>query len=376
VSWPVIVASGGPRERGRAYGEAAATRIDRSLALYAEVFERYAALGWAEVRDRAGGFVEHLEAYDVELLPEIEGIAEGAGVDAEDVLTLNLRTEIMFGLGARSGQGASECTAAAVSTATGPIVAQNWDWKPAVRDTCVLLACAPARRPGFVTVVEAGLLAKFGLNERGLALATNALTSSRDRGEPGVPYHAILRRILTSGTFEEAVAAVRDAARASSANYLIGSAEGRLIDLETTPGGADGVHATEGAPLVHANHFTWPSPRAFKDVGRVDGEDSVRRHAIMETALMPGAAPGIGPRIAEIQAALRNHDGHPSSICAHEDDTVDPIEDYVTAAAFVAEPSAGRAWITEGPPCERLFEPVDVATLLASARTTSAAAAP
>jgi isopenicillin-N N-acyltransferase-like protein len=375
VSWPVVLASGGPRERGRAYGVAAAPRIGASLELYEAVFHRYAGLAWSEVRRRAGAFVPHLDAYDVELLPEIEGIAEGAAVDAEDVLALNLRTEVMFGLDAsRTGTDAGptrECTAVGLRHVDGgPIVAQNWDWKPAVRDTCIVLACAPYHRPAFVTVVEAGLLAKFGLNDQGVAVATNALTSSRDRGEPGVPYHAVLRRILTSETFDEAVAAVREGPRASSANYLIGSADGRLVDLETTPGGPDDVHAAEGERLVHANHFTWPTPRPFRDVGRVDGEDSVQRHATTERAVATG-----GPSVDDVMAALRDHTGRPSSVCAHDDPSVEPVEDYVTVAAFVAALGSGRTWVTQGNPCEQPFEPLPAADLLARARREGSARA-
>lgn len=366
MSWPLVLAGGGPRERGRAYGAAAADRIVRSAEIYEEVFLRYAELPWREVRARAGAFVDHLDAFDVELLPEIEGIAEGARIDAEDVLALNLRTEIMFGLDARPGRAAAKtmgCTAIGIADVTGgPIVAQNWDWKPAVRETCVLLACAPAGRSGFVTVVEAGLLAKFGVNERGLGLATNALTSSRDRGEPGVPYHAMLRRILTSETFDDAVDAIREAPRASSANYLIGSADGRLVDVEATPGGSDGIRVTDAPRLAHTNHFTWPSPRPFKDVGRIDGEGSLLRYACASTA---AAGPGVD--VNSIEHALADHTNAPASVCAHDDPAVDPVEDYVTVASFVAALGDGEMWLTDGNPCERRFEPVDVPQLLAQA---------
>jgi len=371
VSWPVVLSSGGPRERGRAYGTAAASRVHRSLELYEAVFRRYAELPWTGVRDRAGAFVEHIDAFDVELLPEIEGIAEGAAVDAEDVLALNLRTEVMFGLDPRRRTPA-ECTAVAIGdVAGGPIVAQNWDWKPAVRDTCVLLACAPHGRPAFVTLVEAGLLAKFGVNERGLALATNALTSSIDRGEPGVPYHAILRAVLTSETFDGAVAAVTDASRASSANYLIASADGRVVDLEVTPGSSDATSTSDGPRLAHANHFTWPTARPFKDVGRIDGEDSVLRHDVAARAL---AADGIG--LDDVHRVLRDHEGRPSSVCAHEDPAIDPVEDYVTVASFVAALGERRAWLTAGNPCEHPFEPLDVDGLIRAAAAADTGSAP
>ena len=184
MTWPIIVATGGPRERGRAYGQAARERVHGSIELYRAIFRQYTGLTWDQVRGRAGAFVEPIDALDVQLLPEMEGIAEGASVDAEDVLALNVRTEVMYGLGA-PGAAAAECTAlglaAGRSAAGHVVVAENWDWKPRARDTCVLLVMVPPDRPGFATLVEAGLLAKSGMNETGVGQVVNALVSSRDR---------------------------------------------------------------------------------------------------------------------------------------------------------------------------------------------------
>lgn len=362
MSWPLVLASGGPRERGRAYGAQAAARISRSIEVYERVFGHYARLPWIAVRDRAAAFVEAIDAFDVQLLPELEGIAEGAGVDAEDVLALNLRTEVMFGLDARPTRAAmKECTAVGRRLDDGRVwVAQNWDWKPAVRETCVLLACAPHDRPGFVTLVEAGLWAKCGANEAGVALATNALQSSRDRGEPGVPYHAILRRVLTSATLDEALDAARRGPRASSANYLVGDPRGRVVDLECAPGGPDDLFEQEGAHLVHANHFVWPAPRPFEDLGTIDGEDSPIRHACAAAA-EPGSRAGL-------EALFASHDDPAGTVCAHGDPSLDPVEDYVTVASMIAEPSAGTIAVTDGNPCTATFETFDVGGLVARAR--------
>jgi isopenicillin-N N-acyltransferase-like protein len=338
--------------------------------MYRTIFRRYASLDLPDVRARARAFVPALDEFDPELLPEMEGIAEGAGVEPDDVLAINLRTEIMFGLNASgTSSGSRECTAVC---ATGPgrptIAAQNWDWKPAARGTCVILACAPDQRPAFVTLVEAGLLAKAGVNEAGVAVMTNALTSNLDRGEPGVPYHAVLRRILTSPSFDDAVASVRDATRASSANYLIASGDGRVADLEVTPGGSDAVRAVDG--VAHANHFLWPAPRPFKDVGRADGGGSLRRQSRAEQLMSRGVS-----RPDDITTILRDHVGRPDSICAHRDPATDEVEDYVTVASVVIDVQDRTMLVTEGNPCEADFDLVDVAGHLTDARPRSFAPA-
>jgi isopenicillin-N N-acyltransferase-like protein len=369
VSWPVVFAAGGPRERGRAYGSRAADRVHRSIEIYERVFAHYARLPWAEVRRRAAPFVDAIDAYDVQLLPELEGIAEGAGVEAEDILAVNLRTEIMFGLDARPAQAAAksppkECTAIGRRLDDGRVwIAQTWDWKPAMRDTCVVLVCAPHDRPGFVTVVEAGLWAKCGANEAGIGLSTNALQSSLDVGAPGVPFHAILRRVLTSATFDEALDAVTCGPRASSANYLVGHRDGRMVDLETAPGGPNDLFAQQGPAVVHANHFVWPMP-PFRDLGLIDGEDSLHRHAIAA-----GAATTI-ETLEALRSTLGSHEDPAGPICVHGDTSLDPVEDYVTITAMLADLTEGTLAWTDGNPCRAAFEEHRIDELVSRARTT------
>jgi len=358
VGWPVIAVSGGPRERGRAYGAQARERVHRSLELYEHVFRHYTGMRWPAVRDRVGGFVDPIDAYDVRLLPEIEGIAEGAAVDAEDILALNVRTEVMFGM------AGADCTAMCASGAAEGrhvLLAQNWDWKPGALRTCVLLAAAPHDAPAFVTLVEAGLLAKCGLNDAGIGLATNALTSSLDRGEPGVPFHAILRRILTSASFDEAVDAVTSPPRASSANYLIATRDGRAADLEAAPGGPEGIHRTDAARLVHANHFLRPSRAGFKDLERLDASStSVARQASADARLRGSGEDSV----EELLGALRDH---AAPVCQHVSPGEPPEAANETIAAVGMDLTEGTLWVTEGHPCTEAPERLELGALVGRA---------
>lgn len=369
MTWPVVVAAGGPRERGRAYGAAARDRVHGSIELYEAVFAHYTGFDWAAVRQRAGTFVEAIESVDVQLLPELEGIAEGAGVDAEDVLALNVRTEVMYGLGIR----AKECTSLALTgsrSADGHVLlAQTWDWKPKARETCVLLVMAPHDRPGFVTLVEAGLLAKVGMNASGLGVVTNALVSSEDRGRPGAPYHAILRRILTSRSLAEAVDAVRRPVRASSANYLIGSADEGIVDAEAAPGGPDLMRTIEGEALFHTNHFLRPD-RPFKDLSRLDGPDSPDRYAAVEAAVEAKVEANVALGLDTVIDLLQGHAdaaGGDGSVCAHGDPSEPPEADYVTISAVAMDLTAGRLQLTDGNPCTSNREVFEVNDLLSRA---------
>jgi isopenicillin-N N-acyltransferase-like protein len=359
VSWPVVVVSGGPRERGRAYGEQARERVHRSLELYQDVFRHYTGMRWPAVRDRAGVFAGPIDAYDVRLLPEIEGIAEGAAVDAEDVLALNVRTEVMFGM------ASPECTALCTPTGSNEgahvLLAENWDWKPGARGTCVLLVEAPHDGPPFVTLAEAGMLAKCGMNEQGIGLAATALTSTLDRGAPGVPFHAILRRVLVSSSFDEAVDAVTAPTRASSGNFMIASRNGRAINLEAAPGGADQVYRSDRERLAHANHFLRPSRDGFKDLERFDDTStSLARQAAAETWVSKTGELSI----EDVLEALRDHS---ASVCQHADVDTPPVAAYETVAAMAMDLTDGTLWVTEGAPCTAAAERFELGSLVALA---------
>jgi isopenicillin-N N-acyltransferase like protein len=333
--------------------------VHGSLALYENLFRHYTSMRWAAVRDRAGVFAGPIDDYDARLLPEMEGIAEGSGVDAEDILALNVRTEVMFGMA--SAECTALCTTASGRDAAHVLLAQNWDWHPGALETCVLLVEAPHDGPPFVTLVEAGLLAKCGMNEQGMGLAATALTSTLDRGEPGVPFHAILRRILTSDSFDEAADAVTSPIRASSGDFLLASGDGRSANLESAPGGPGEVHRSDGDRLAHANHFLRPSRKGFKDLERSDdASTSVSRQAAVDGWVN---APG-DRSIDDVLETLRDHS---ASVCQHTDGTGPPEETIVTVAAIAMDLSDGALWVTEGPPCTAAAERFELGSLVARA---------
>ncbi len=168
----------------------------------------------------------------------MRGIAEGAGAPFEDVLAINVRTEVMFAASVRQAVGG--CSGfAALPEAAGDghtLVGRNWDWLLHAFDTVVVLETRRDDGPDFATVVEAGLLAKTGLSSAGIGLVTNALVSSDDAGRPSVPYHVVLRAILDAETISDALAAIRRGSRSSSANYLVAYEDGVAVDVEATPG--------------------------------------------------------------------------------------------------------------------------------------------
>jgi isopenicillin-N N-acyltransferase like protein len=356
VHYPFVKISGSsPCERGRLYGSRTRDRIGNTLRAYAQLFVAYADLDWATVTQYARRYEPIIRAHDNELIEEMRGIAEGAGVAFEDVLAINVRTEVMYGLGEL--RPAADCTAfAALPEATGDghtLLGQNWDWNPAAFDCCVILSMEQPDRPDFVTIVEAGLLAKMGMNSEGVGVATNAMVSDADKGEPGIPYHVILRSILNSRSFDQAVDQVTSVDRASSANYLIAARDGQAVDLETAPGGQDHVFSVQPREGIigHANCFVAPNV-TVRDQTPLRRPLSLTRQRTIDKALDDHK----GEITVELmQSLLADHEHHPNSLCRHPLEQFASIDRSATVASVIMDLDAGEFWAADGQPCSHPY---------------------
>lgn len=354
---PIIGVSGDARRRGAQYGEKAASRVHRTREAYAGVYAHFAGWDWNRVRDEAEAFVEPITSFHPASIDEMTGIADGAGLDFLDVLAMNLRTEILFAAKVRAAGTTPppvECTSFAARDGDGAqLVGQTWDWLTFSSETIVVLESVPDDGPSWMTVVEAGLLAKLGMNSCGLALATNALVSSIDAGEPGVPYHVMLRALLDCRNPTEAATLLQSVHRASSANYLIATADGLAVDAETRPGGFDAIAwdvPDDDGLLLHANHFSVAGPRSadVTDVGVMLMADSLFR--LQRVRRLARESPHGG--VEDWKQILSDHAGHPLGICCHPDPAAAPYDQWMTAAGVVFEPARRRAHVSVGNPCE------------------------
>lgn len=342
------VASADPFDRGRQLGTVAATQIHGSIDAYSGIFGFTTGLEWDDARRAARAYRDPIAEYDADILAEMEGLAAGARVGIDDILAINARTEIMFGLSAP----ASECTsffAGPSTTVDGhTLVGQNWDWRFRCAPNTILAEVSQeGAGPTFVMMAEAGLIGKLGFNEAGIGVAANALVADIDHGEPGVPFHVVLRGILNSATVEEALSAIVRAKRAASANYVIASSDGRCLDVEAGPGGVENVFLVQpdAGLLAHANAYTAATP--FLDAGK--WPDSANRQQRVRDHLEAGRGRITPEYIEEI---LRDHDGRPTSVCRHPRENVDEMELGATLGSWIIDLTTLTAQLAEGSPCE------------------------
>lgn len=350
-AFPIIDVAGTPEQRGQMYGTSAKDLIHRSLSAYAGVFERSAGWTWAEVRGHARRFSRIIEEFSPSTFREMRGIADGAALEIDDVIALNTRSEIMF-LSPSTALPPMECSSfALMPQATGaslPVIGQNWDWLEHARRTTVLLRVKRDDGPNFLTLVEAGLLAKVGLNEAGVGLCTNTLISDGPEGSDGVPYHVLLRSVLDDEQGETAVARIENSQRANSANYVVADTTGFCVDLETTPT-PHGTRRFEPVDVfAHTNHFLDTA---------LTGEDRYvkrKRHTLdrfrnLSQAL--GSAAESEIRVDTLKTILSDHTDYPGSVCLHGDPALPEAEQSWTIAGVVLDLATSSMHIAAGNPC-------------------------
>jgi isopenicillin-N N-acyltransferase-like protein len=360
---PRIRVEGTHYERGRQYGAQARAQVHLSVQAYQRVFAHYAGWDWPAVRRAAAAFEAPIGAFRPAYLDEMRGIAEGAGLDLADVLAINVRTEVMYAAKARQAPLAArvpaECSAFAVVPApqaqAATLLGQNWDWLLHSAQTLIVLEARQDDGPDFVTVVEAGLLAKVGLNASGLGLVTNALVTDADAGAPGLPYHVLLRAILDCATVTEALIVLQAGTRSSSANYLIAHASGAALDVEAAPGDFTRVYPQfpDQGLLLHTNHFLAPRLHPVDVSLWAMPSSAVRLQRLRAGAAGAGTLDGF-------RALLADHADYPHSICSHPDPDDHPLEQGATIASLLMDLTARRLWLAAGNPCQAPYRELDV----------------
>jgi isopenicillin-N N-acyltransferase like protein len=358
VEMPRISLSGPPRQRGRQYGEQARAQVHQSMAAYQRVFAHYTDWSWAKVVRAAGRYTRAIGEFAPATIEEMRGIAEGAGVTFGDILALNVRSEVMFasadqGRGKLSAVLANECSSFAVlpeaSRSGHTLIGQNWDWLLHARDTVLLVDVRRDDGPDYVTIVEAGLLAKTGVNAAGVATCTNTLVSLLNEQNAGVPYHVLLRRLLDAESITEAVSTVIHADKALSANYLLGHVDGLAVDLEVVPGGATSVRALmpQRGLLAHTNHYLSPEFVRSANWLAMSPSTLFRLHCLQST--LEREAPDIS--VEGLRGALSDHRNFPQGVCAHGDERLGEYERYGTIVSVIYDLDAHEIHLSAGLPC-------------------------
>lgn len=348
-AFPYIRVEGGALDRGRQYGAAARDRIRAGLAIYTPAFKAR-GLEWNDVRRLSTAFAERIEGYSPELLRELQGIGEGADLPVEDIIVLNARTELLYGGQNDVALLDEGCTGAIVlpqRTAGGHLLhGQNWDWRAECLQSTIVLHVVPDSGREILTLVEAGGLARCGLNDAGVAITGNFLKCEHDDGRAGMPLSLVRRRVLESDNFVEAATVVLETPISFSNNLMVSWAPGVAMNWERTPLDAFWLEPEDGV-LVHSNHFISTAARArVRDLGLLTSPDSLYRNRRVEAAIEEA---GATVDVDTLKRAFADRFGSPHSVCRPPTKGGVGGAEVATVATVIMDVAAGELHVAAAP---------------------------
>ncbi|MDQ0189359.1 hypothetical protein JI721_16825 [Alicyclobacillus cycloheptanicus] len=345
---------------GVTYGKQMREMISKNLEDYLRRFRDVVGLTNAEVLSIGEAFRSLTYGYNAGIGEMLDGIGEGAGHPAAHIFALNARTEILYGARTRGEEGCTSIAALPEVTETRHmLLGQNWDWHPEQCDVTLLLATKDESGFTVLTLTEAGMVAKSGMNSAGLGICANLLVCSADGGLDGVPYHVLLRGVLESRSMADAIRAAVDPPRCSSGNFLIADGESEAVDIEACPNDF-GYLLPDAGVLIHSNHFLSSLP--VKDLKKAHSALTILRPSRARRLLNPHIASRT-VSIQAIQDVFRDHYSYPNGICRHVDERDPENERVCSAFSTVMDLTDRKFLIAQGPPCEHEYESISLQDL-------------
>ncbi len=339
--YPFFEVAGTPRELGRQHGEACREQIHTFLEHSYQSIGQHKRQDRATLRARAESFVPSIRGFIPDALEEMEGIAAGANVSFAEIVLLNVRTELTLGDAGLSDGCSSLGFLTSRTDNESTIIAQNQDVGDWMKDVGVVLRVAPQNKPAFIMFTWAGVIGYPGFNEHGVAFVQNQLYTEGWR--VGVSHYPLKRRILECRNLAEVLDIMSKTTFSSAGNYLMVDGENRLADAEIAAPHGVGVIETADGTLAHTNNILSPELEEF-DTFREQLPDSAPRCERAEQLV------SVAKRVSahDVMRMMSDHEGHPHSICRHNDGTAESIE---TVASYVMEPLQGRLHVSYGNPC-------------------------
>lgn len=352
-----ITLTGDSFAQGFAHGQALRNSIFHNLNLYFYRFQHECRLTKDEVLARARLYESVLAERFPSYFAGLQGIAAGAGADLLEIVALNVRYEILYYQYAIKGI-ADGCTSLVVDRSRSEngrlLLAQNWDWFPEAQGALVHTIMPNGHE--ILAFSEAGIFGgKIGLNSAGIGLLINGLVSLQDDWTTlAMPFHVRCFEILQQQRFTDALAVVTDEQRSCSANFVIGSRQGDVVDIEAAPERVHLVTAVNGT-IVHTNHFLDPQLLGIQEPmdERINTE---HRYGRMCNLLKNHGSISL----TDVKAWLSDHDGYPNSICQHADPDVSSHEQYATVVSIILDLDALQMHVATGNPCAQQYQTYEV----------------
>lgn len=356
---PILNLEGTPYEIGLAHGRALKQPIREFVATVSTVHQANNAHLKVEQASLTAFCMRnqgYLERFSSELMQELRGIADGAGVGMDVILYLNAFLELEDlrspNLGGRILPDALwGCTTFNVTADASAdhcaYIGQTFDMEAYYRKFLVLLRITPPEGPRMLVVSLAGVLGLVGLNTAGVAAVINKIVATDAR--PGVIFPFIMRKALATERIGDALGAVLFSPRAAGMNYQLAGA-GTAFCAETS---ARCYHLLPvDDAMAHTNHYIGDSMRRFETPNWLSHGGSMVRKQVADGFLKKHAGDLTPDLLKEL---TRDHTNHPRCICAHGFQGEAETTAFHTIFAVIMDPADGWMEICPGNPCRNQY---------------------
>ncbi len=343
---PLVRVRGDHRTVGLQIGEACAEEVRSACDLERHLGERQTVY---EQRARAAHYREVTARAEPWLVDELEGVAEGAGVDPLDLFAASIEEIWNVSPAApHSVVGSGRCSdlvATAPLTAGGHVVVgHNNDLAPEDEADLVALWWEVEGEPPMFTI-GIGPWISVGWNAAGLSLTGNELTPNDQR--VGVPRLLQVRDMLRKETMDGAVAAALRPDRASSYSNVLAHRDGSVVCVEGSASDAE-LLRPDDCTLAHTNHYVSDRMAGFEGDTEY-AESSAIRYRRARALLEEMRSSQTPVTMASMRAAISDHEGAPS-LCRHRQEG----SEVKTVFWCVADVTAGRIAYGRGNPCDSM----------------------
>lgn len=305
---------------GHQHGTVAKTRIHDIIHAYDGLYQETANIDWEQARKRALVYKGYLQEVWPEIVEEMQGIADGSGVELMDIVTLNVRSEICL---TNYSDGCTSLSQLNKDT-KDLYICQNWDWIEGVKSCLVYLDIQQENKPRILTLAEAGIVCKMGMNSAGVSLMLNAIKCGVTK--MGLPTHLAVRKCLESTSVEAAITELETFGVASTSNMMLADKSGTFVTVEASPKGLCVISPDDLLTVIHTNHL-YGTPRFVKDF---PAENSFWRfNRCQELSKDAPATPD------NIRSRLSDTLGTPYSICREPNSEARGIEAMVTLTTTI-----------------------------------------
>lgn len=280
-------------------------------------------------------FLPELERKFPELVTELKGMSEGAGIPFNDLLVLNCEEEILnFFI--------PHCTSIAAYTKNKEIIiGHNDDWLPEYRCNGMTLIEGKLKNKKFLALTYVGSLpgTSCGLNSRGMAFTVNSLDFRRFRY--GIPRCFLLRELLEKDSIKNAEKLVTIPDRSIAANTMMVQKNFSIEDVEALWKDFEIFHGNRW--FIHTNH---PLKRKEQNKINTDKESIARFNGVRQALSKEKNV-----TVKTVKDILKNHR---TGVCSHID-TKHP-KYGVTIGSAIINPIEMWMEVCPGNPCKNKYK--------------------